>query len=307
MQCAAKPPMTTDLPLAPASYLAGAGRCGDSPLVFDSPHSWRHWPDGGTRPVVTQAALDTGWDAWVDELWARAVQGAAPVLAARFHRAFLDANRARDDIDTQLLEEQWPEVARPSAACRRGMGLVRRLALPGMPIYDCLLPVAEVQARIARYYDPYHAALERLVDAAHARFGVCCHIDCHSMKSRGNAMNADDGQSRPDMVVSDLLGQGADPFLVRWIASGLQSLGYRVQVNHPYAGNELVRRHGQPHRGRHSVQIEINRALYMDEARFERHAGFDRLAADLARLVEQLDQGLRMALVPPVAASEATA
>lgn len=279
-------------------YFAGSASAGSSPLVFDSPHSWRHWPAEGVQPVAPPEALATGWDAWIDELWAIAAQGRAPVLAARFHRAFVDANRARDDIDPAQLLGIWPDPLRPSDACLRGMGLIRQFALPEVPMYRSPLPVQEVRARIAGYYDPYHQTLERLIGAAHAAFGLSVHIDCHSMKSVGNRMNIDAGQSRPDMVVSDLEGQACDPFLLRWVVTHLRGLGYQVQVNHPYRGAELVRRHGRPAQGRHSLQIEINRALYMDEARLERHAGFDRLADHLSTLVSALDDGLRATLYP---------
>lgn len=290
---------------APAFSLVGPGRAGQSPLVFDSPHSWRDWPAQGPALAASEQALRTGCDAWIDELWARAARGQAPVLAAGFHRAYIDANRARDDIDPALLAGPWPEPVHASSACQRGMGLIRRLALPGVPLYDQPLTVEDVRARIERCYDPYHQALTELIDAAHGAFGLSCHIDCHSMKSMGNAMNIDHGKPRPDIVVSDLNGQACDPFLLRWITTELLALGYRVQVNHPYAGAELVRRHGRPAQGRHSVQIEINRALYMDEARFEKHEGFERLGRDLEQFVSRLDQGLRLALYPsrPVSTS----
>ncbi len=284
--------------LPQAFYLAGQGLPGASPLVLDSPHSWRDWPSSGTSPQAPAEALWTGWDAWVDELWATAAQGRAPVLAARFQRAFIDANRARDDIDASLLARPWPEPLAPSAACGRGMGLIRRLVLPGVPLYAQPLSVEEVRARITGYYDPYHQALEGLIGSAHAAFGLCVHIDCHSMKSVGNGMNIDAGKARPDMVVSNLAGRTSDPFLLRWVVQHLSSLGYRVQANHPYQGAELVRRHGRPADGRHSLQIEINRALYMNEAKFERHDGFDRLARDLGTLVAALDDGLRLSLYP---------
>ena len=285
--------------LPQAFYFAGDAAPGASPLVFDSPHSWRDWPASGTAPLALPEAVWTGWDAWIDELWATAAQGRAPVLAARFQRAFIDANRARDDIDASLLASPWPEPLTPSAACGRGMGLIRRLVLPGVPLYAQPLPVDEVRARITDYYDPYHQALEGLISAAHVAFGLSVHIDCHSMKSVGNGMNVDAGKARPDMVVSNLAGQTSDPFLLRWVVQHLSSLGYRVQANHPYQGAELVRRHGRPAQGRHSLQIEINRALYMDEARFERHDGFERLARDLGTLVAALDDGLRLTLYPP--------
>lgn len=284
--------------------MAGEGAHGASPLVFDSPHSWGQWPEGGTPTQAPAHALATTWDAWIDELWATAAQGRAPVLAARFHRSFIDANRARDDIDAGLLDGPWPEPLSPGAACLRGMGLIRRLALPDVPMYAAPLPVAEVRARITDYYDPYHQTLADLIEAAHANFGLSVHIDCHSMKSVGNGMNVDAGQARPDMVVSNLAGRTSEAFLLRWVVQHLRSLGYRVQANHPYQGAELVRRHGRPAEGRHSLQIEINRAVYMNEARLERHDGFERLARDLGTLVATLDEGLRLSLYPPKETSQ---
>ena len=264
------------------------GEAGASPLVFDSPHSWPEWPAEATMPLVPRQVLLTSWDAYVDELWAHALEGAVPLLAARFHRACIDANRGRDDIDAQMLQGAWPTLLNPTRKSAVGMGLIRREALPGVPMYSAKLPVAEVRARIERYYDPYHAELERLIDAAHQRFGLACHVDCHSMKSVGNAMNDDAGRARPDIVVSDLDGRSSARVFTAHVATGLAELGLRVQVNEPYKGAELLRRHGRPSRGRHSVQIEINRALYMNEKTFEKAAGFDPLAAQLRRWVRVL-------------------
>jgi N-formylglutamate deformylase len=259
------------------------GEAGASPLVFDSPHSWPEWPAHATDPLVPRKVLQSSWDAYVDELWGQALEGGVPLLAARFHRACIDANRGRDDIDAQMLQGAWPTLLLPTRKSAVGMGLIRRDALPGVPMYAGKLPVVEVRERIARYYDPYHAELARLIGAAHQRFGFACHIDCHSMKSVGNAMNDDPGRARPDIVVSDLDGRASAREFTAHVATGLAELGLRVQVNDPYKGAELIRRHGRPAQGRHSVQIEINRALYMDEKTFEKTAGFERLAADLRR------------------------
>lgn len=272
--------------------LIGVARETPSPLVIDSPHSWRSWPPDEPPSAAPWEVIATGWDAFVDQLWAGAVQGAAPVLAAKFHRSFIDANRARDDIDGDLLAGPWPGPLNPTGKSRKGMGLIRREALPGVPMYESKLPVQEVERRISRYYDPYHGALARLIDAAQASFGFACHFDCHSMKSVGNAMNDDNGQPRPDIVVSDLDGRTAAPALTHYVAERLGALGYHVQVNDPYQGAELIRRYSDPSRGRHSVQIEIKRGLYMDEARFEKNAGYERLAADLRSFAGQLLQDL---------------
>ncbi len=257
------------------------------PIVVDSPHSWRDWP-AMVRTVASTAALGSAWDAYVDELWAYALDHRAPLLCAGFHRALVDANRARDDIDPLLLAGVWPTPLHPSEKSRRGFGLIRRLALPDVPMYDGRLSVAEVEARIRDLYDPYHQKLTTLIDDCEARFGYCLHLDCHSMKSVGNAMNDDEGTKRPDIVVSDLDGLTAPPLLTAAIADRLAALGYRVQVNDPYKGAELIRRHSDVASRRFSVQIEINRALYMNEADLSRNASFQRLAADLRVFVSSL-------------------
>ncbi|WCM91874.1 N-formylglutamate amidohydrolase [Acidovorax sp. NCPPB 2350] len=276
--------MTATLPFTVVEPSDGFG---PSPLVFDSPHSWRHWPVD--VPINAPAdALLTSWDAYMDELWAHAAEGRAPVVSACFHRAFVDANRARDDIDLELIDGTWPEVAKPTRKSELGLGLIRRYALPGVPMYASRLPAREVIGRIERFYDPYHAEVARRVARARDAFGFVCHIDCHSMKSVGNAMNDDSGRARPDVVVSDRDGVTAAPELTSFVAEALAKLGLSVQVNDPYKGAELVKRHGQPGRGQHSLQIEINRAAYMDEKTCVKHSGYTALAGDMRSFVTQL-------------------
>jgi N-formylglutamate deformylase len=257
-----------------------------SPLVFDSPHSWRHWP--AEVPTIAPAeALRTSCDAWVDEIWAQAIGGLAPLLVARFHRSYIDVNRARDDIDPALLSQPWPEPVNPGDRSRRGFGLLRRLALPGVPVYAEPLTVRDVRQRIEHCYDPYHTRLAALIDSARACHGQVLHINCHSMKSVGTAMNEDHGQPRPDIVLSDLEGRSAGAPVLEWMAATLREHGYSVQLNDPYRGEEILRRHGRPQQGRYSVQIELKRSLYMDESQFARHDGFDRLIASLQPCVER--------------------
>ncbi|WP_211442743.1 N-formylglutamate amidohydrolase [Collimonas humicola] len=253
------------------------------PLIFDSPHSSRFCPPD-MRAIAPEAALMSGWDAYVDELWSGAPQSGATLLAAGVHRSYIDFNRARGDIDPELLAQPWPQPIQVSEKSKAGMGLIRRYALPGVPMYARKLSVAEVQQRIEHYYDPYHAQLKQLIDSAHARFGQVWHIDCHSMKSVGNAMNIDNGARRPDFVLGDRDGSAADPAFTQWVAQQLQALGYAVKINDPYRGAELVRAYSDPQRGRHSMQIEINRALYMNEQSLERSAGFATLQEHLTQL-----------------------
>jgi len=259
------------------------------PLIFDSPHSSRFCPPD-MQAIAPEAALMSGWDAYVDELWSGAPQIGASLLAARVHRSYIDFNRARSDIDPELLDQPWPEALQVSEKSKAGMGLIRRYALPGVQMYDRKLSIAEVQHRIDRYYDPYHAQLQELINEAHARFGQVWHIDCHSMKSVGNAMNIDNGARRPDFVLGDRDGSAADPAFTEWVARQLQAQGYVVKINDPYRGAELVRAYSDPQHGRYSIQIEINRGLYMDEQSLERSAGFVTLQHNLTQLAEQMSR-----------------
>jgi N-formylglutamate deformylase len=267
------------------------------PLVVDSPHSGLAFPAEG-RCVAPPDALLSSRDAYVDRLWAGTPDAGGCLVAATFHRAFIDANRDELDIDPQLLAEPWPGL-RPTVYSARGLGLIRRWALPKVPMYDRLLPAAEVRSRIERYYRPYHDALGRALDDAFGQFGAVWHIDCHSMKSIGNAMNIDDGQGRPDLVVSDRAGTTADPAFTRWVAGCWSELGYHAAINHPYSGGDIVRRYGAPARGRHSIQIEINRRLYMNERTFEPHGGIEKLEQSVRTFLMRLRSHIHGLLSAP--------
>ena len=269
------------------------------PLVIDSPHSWPHWPED-VPTLAPWAAIRSSWDAHVDALWAQAANGRAPVLSARFHRSLIDVNSARDDIDPAMLDAPWPTPLAPSEKSERGFGLIRRLALPGVPMYHHALPVSEVERRLSAYYDPYHAALATLIDSTQQHFGHCLHLDCHSMKSVGNAMNHDAGRARPDVVVSDLHGQSAATEVTQAVAELLRAQGLCVSINDPYEGAELIHRHGQPTRHCHSLQIELNRALYMDEALCTLTPGYGLLVQALHRMLNALADDLPTLLQGPI-------
>lgn len=250
------------------------------------------WPPD-FRPAASRDAILSTWDAYVDELWATAPDHGATLLAATFPRAYIDVNRAEADLDPALLDSPWPGPVSPTDYSRRGMGLIRRLALPGIPMYHQPLTVAEVQLRIETWYRPYRQALAAALADAHARYGAVWHIDCHSMKSRGNEMNIDSGEPRPDFVVSDRRGRTADPEFTAWTAEFLRGRGFSVQVNDPYQGGDLVAASGDPARGRHSIQIEINRGLYLNEAACTRGVGFAAARAALDAYLAVLAARLR--------------
>lgn len=252
-----------------------------APLVVDSPHSGMQWP-ADFSPVAPREAVLTSWDAFVDELWAGVPASGGTLIHATFPRAYIDANRSDDDIDPALLASPWPHALVPSDYSRRGMGLIRRLALPQVPMYAAPLTVDAVMARMSGYYRPYRAAVADALTRAVQQHGYVVHINAHSMKSRGNAMNVDAGAMRPDVVVSDRQGTTASPALTQWAAAWFRDAGLRTQVNDPYQGGHLVATFGAPSEKRHSLQVELNRALYMDEARFIHSDGFAALQATLA-------------------------
>jgi N-formylglutamate amidohydrolase len=254
------------------------------PLVFDSPHSGSLYPDDFSfccpLPVLRRAE-----DAYVDELFGTAPEFGATLLAAVFPRSYLDVNRAADDLDPGLLAAAWPNHLALRPATR--VGLVRRYAQPGIPIYDRKLHPEDVLARIERYHEPYHRALDEACDRLHGEFGAVWHINCHSMPSTGNRQLGRIGE-HGDFVLGDRDGTTCEPEFTDFVALTLRGMGYEVHVNDGYKGVEIVRRQGRPVERRHSLQIEVDRALYMDQRSLEKHGGFDALRADLAALVEAL-------------------
>jgi len=254
------------------------------PVLFDSPHSGTRYPPE-FRFACPFGLLRQAEDTFVDELFAAAPASGATLLMALFPRSFIDANRADDDIDPLLLDAPWPGPADPSDKSALGMGLVRRLARQGVPIYDRRLAPAEIADRIERYHRPYHAQMADILDALHGRFGVVWHVNCHSMPSTGAAGPGTDPGARPDFVLGDRDGTTCEPGFTRLVARALESQGYRVALNHPYKGVELVRRYSNPARGRHSLQLEINRRLYLNEETLEKHSGFEQLRRALTRLI----------------------
>lgn len=264
------------------------------PLVFDSPHS------GDTETVEFGSVLPVevlrrAEDSFVDALFADVAEHGATLIAAEFPRAFVDVNRAPDDIDPEMLDGPWPGAAKPSIRSERGIGLIRRLVGPGEALYDRLLPAAEVSARLDDHYHPYHDHLEQTLASLRRRFGAVFHVNCHSMKSVGNATTPDGAVQRPDVVVGDLHGQSCRPDFTRHVAEAFSGRGYSVALNDPYAGAHILERHGDPEGGTHSLQVELNRALYMDEATRERHDGFDRLRADLEAIASDIAAFVRAA------------
>ena len=265
---------------------------GSAPLVLDSPHSGVDYPED-FRPAVELATLRRAEDTHVEKLYDFAPSLGVAWIEALFPRSYLDANRDLTELDASLLGDAWtgPLSEDPVflAKVRLGKGLIWRCTDEGLDIYDRKLTAAEVRSRIDRCWRPYHAAVADAIGKAHARHGYSIHLNCHSMPAVSSSHATEfPGLVHADFVIGDRDGSSASPALSQRICDVLRGFGYDVAYNHPYKGVELVRRYGDPAAQRHSIQVELNRKLYMDEDTLQPHAGFDRLRAHLRRLVEHL-------------------
>jgi N-formylglutamate deformylase len=264
-----------------------------TPVVFDSPHSGTVYPDDfrfAAPPEIIRMAVDT----FVDELFGAAPDHGAVLVSAHFPRAYIDANRPSDDIDPSLLAEPWPGKLEPGEKTKSGIGLIWRQVRPGIEVYDRKLSVAEVKARIERYHQPYHETLGDALQRAHAKFGAVWHVNCHSMPATSDVRSPEGpGCARPDFSLGDRDGTTCDLEFTNFVSWTLRQMGYVVAINAPYKGVELVRAFSDPAARKHSLQIEINRKLYMDEITREKNAGFEILRADISKLVDAICQYAR--------------
>jgi N-formylglutamate deformylase len=267
-------------------------------LVCDSPHSGRRYPEdfGAALPL---AELRSGEDTHIERLWGHAPETGATLIAAHFPRTYIDANRSLDDLDVSMLDAPWPEALAPSRKAALGLGLLWRQVRAGAPIYDRTLTVAEVRHRIETCWRPYHAALQQAVEASMRRFGACWHLNLHSMPSNAyDRLGIRSPHPLADFVLGDLHGRSCDAGFTARVKQALEARGYRVAVNDPYEGQELVRVVGAPAQRRHSLQIELKRSLYMDETTREPGPRFEALQRDLSAVLDEVSAYVREQLRP---------
>ena len=258
------------------------------PLVLDSPHSGTEYPED-FRPGVAISELRQAEDSFVDELYAHGPGTGATLIAARFPRSYIDPNRSLLDIDTSILEAPWPGPAVASRKTELGIGLIWRILDSGAPIYSRKLSVEEVKHRIVRYHQPYQRAVKDALDEVYEHFGAVWHLNLHSMPSvSGKISEEGPGKPRADFVLGDRDGTTCDAEFTQVVAEALRAMGYAVKINDPYKGVELVRAFSDPAAGRHSLQVEVNRRLYLDEASRAKTSGFEALQRDLKRLLERV-------------------
>lgn len=273
-----------------------------SPVVFASPHSGRKYPYSFLNASrLDEKQIRRSEDAFIEELFAAAPQFGAPLLHAHFPRAFVDANREAYELDPDMFREALPEwVNTTSSRVIAGLGTVARIVAGGAEIYNQRLHVDEVLQRIELYHRPYHTALGGLIDDAMAKFGCCLVVDCHSMPSL--AASGINGHTQTDIILGDCHGSSCSPDISAIAERTLRDLGLTVRRNKPYAGGYTTRHYAARESGIQTLQIEINRALYMNEMAIERHQGFERLSARLEVLIARLSSIDHSLLMPSMAA-----
>jgi N-formylglutamate amidohydrolase len=268
-------------------YLVTAPSEQVAPFVLCSPHSGSVYPpDLLEVSRLTPHSLRKSEDCFVDELFMPVAAEGAPLIAARFPRAYLDVNREPYELDPELFIEPLPDFANTqSVRVAGGLGTIARIVADGEEIYRTKLPLAWGLARVEQLYIPFHSALAELIETTRQRFGYAILIDCHSMPS---ASMAPAGGPRPDIVLGDRFGASADCKITRFVKELLAGLGYEVQMNRPYAGGYITEHYGRPARDVHAVQIEINRGLYLNELTLRPTAAFAELQRDLKDLAGPL-------------------
>lgn len=251
------------------------------PFVFASPHSGRVYPRSFTAASRLSAlGLRRSEDAFVDELFASAVELGAPMIAARFPRAYLDANRAPSELDPAMFDGALTVPADPPGTrVNAGLGVIPRIVRDGAEIYHTRLAAREAEERLARLYRPYHTMLAKMLEETRVRFGCAVLIDCHSMPSAA---------AIPDVVLGDRYGMSAAHALMRRAEHDFEHCGFTVARNTPYAGGYSTHVYGRPMLGHHALQIEVNRALYLDEERIEPNARFKDIADRIGDTLREL-------------------
>ena len=257
------------------------------PIVFDSPHSGADYPDDFVS-LVDQSMLRQCEDAHIDALYSHVTEQGAPLLHALFPRCYIDPNRSEDDISPEMVDGKWPGKLNPSIKAEHGIGLIWCQTGSSGTSRIRKLTVEQIQSRIETCWRPYHVALLNLLNDVRKDFGYVFHINCHSMPSRSDPLIDDWPNRRADFVLGDRDHTTCDTRFTYFAADVLRQMGYSVALNDPYKGVELIRRYSDPRRGVHSLQVEINRKLYMNEQTTNRNDGYDALQDNLVRFTAAL-------------------
>ncbi len=260
----------------------------ETSVIFASPHSGRDYPvDFLAASQLDKLELRSSEDAYVDRLIARAPLSGAPLLCALAPRSYIDLNRAQDELDPAVIAGIERSAHNPRISS--GLGVIPRVVSGGRAIHPGKIGLAEVQRRLTQHWHPYHDALAGIIEETHAAFGEAILIDCHSMPHEAIENHSRPGQPRPEVVLGDRFGAAASREVVEQVEAAFAAAGFRVVRNSPFAGAFIAQHYGRPLTRRHVVQVEIDRSLYLDEARIEpgpNYASFivrfNRVVADIA-------------------------
>ena len=258
-----------------------------APIIFNSPHSGSVYPaEFLNASRIDLTSLRRSEDSFMDELIAGLSDRGFPTVRVHFPRSYVDVNREPYELDPRMFNGRLPSFANTrSMRVAGGLGTIPRVVGDGQEIYRERLSVDDALGRIEALYKPYHRALRRLINKAHQAFGTVIVVDCHSMPSVGVSR---DEPRRPDMVIGDRYGTSCASLLPDTVEQTMSALGYSIGRNKPYAGGFITEHYGNPASGLHAIQLELNRAIYMDERRRERGPRFAQVAADFAAVADAL-------------------
>lgn len=259
----------------------------ETAVVFASPHSGSHYPDWFVEAsLLDSQSIRSSEDAFVDQLFESVPSCGAPLLVAHAPRAFLDLNRAKDELDPALIEGVRKVGHNPRVAS--GLGVIPRVVANGRPIYYGKMSRAQAHHRIDTYWRPYHTALQTLLNESRSAFGKAILIDCHSMPREAVDSSLRPGTRRPEIVLGDRFGAAAHSEIMDEVAGAFEDEGFAVARNTPFAGAYVTQTYGRPARGQHAIQVEIDRSLYMDEATITPHEGFGILRTRLSKVIARI-------------------
>ncbi|MDE2445905.1 MAG: N-formylglutamate amidohydrolase [Alphaproteobacteria bacterium] len=265
-----------------------------SPIVYNSPHSGTILPDDLVQQSrLTPEALRQSEDCFVDELFGTCLNFGAPMLRALVSRAYIDFNREPYELDPKMFHEELPGYMNPDTSrVAGGLGTIPKIVAENADIYRGKISLAEAQTRINQVYRPYHRTLTALLDEVHGATQFCLLVDCHSMPASAVRHLRSHHEPAIDIVLGDRFGSSCNSEISHRVEALLTNEGFVVVRNRPYAGGFITATHGSPHQNRHALQIEINRALYLDEARLEKNSNFEPVKTALARVMQSLAQFL---------------
>jgi N-formylglutamate amidohydrolase len=260
-----------------------------TPVIFASPHSGRNYPADFLRAsILDEYAIRSSEDAFVDMLFADAPVFGAPLLAANAPRAYIDLNRASEELDPALIEGVRKSTHNPRVTS--GLGVIPRVVSNGRAIYRGKISLEEARMRIRDHWRPYHARLQALLDETQKIHGHAILIDCHSMPHEAIEAASHGRASKPQIVLGDRFGAAANQAIVDRVEAAFTAQGFRVVRNAPFAGAYTAQHYGRPSREQHVIQVEIDRALYMDEAQIRPKPGFDAFRKLISRVISDITE-----------------